>query len=301
MSSSYTIFANYSSIVEELVEASISENTNKVYKQGIQAFFKYRVDKSLQQLWLPPIDHVINFIAYMYERNCAFSTVKCYLSGLSFFINIHGWTNPVESFLIKKLLSGYKRSTLTSDIRRPITLQMLLSIIDTLPQVTYSTYEAMLFQCAYLLAFFALLRVSEVVSLQSDCVQLLQDQVIILIKNSKTDQLYQGSSVKVLKHSQSQILFSLLHKFLVVRHSVRSNKFFVHYNSKPLTQYQFSSMLNRCLSFLNMPTSSGVYKSHSFRIGGATHLYLSGVNESEIKIMGRWNSSAYKSYIRPII
>lgn len=189
MSSSYTIFANYSSIVEDLVEASISENTNKVYKQGIQAFFKYRVDKSLQQLWPPPIDHVINFIAYMYERNCAFSTVKCYLSGLSFFINVHGWTNPVESFLIKKLLSGYKRSTLTSDIRRPITLQMLLSIIDTLPQVTYSTYEAMLFQCAYLLAFFALLRVSEVVSLQSDCVQLLQDQVIILIKSSKTDQL----------------------------------------------------------------------------------------------------------------
>lgn len=71
----YTIFANYSLIVEELVEASISENTNKVNKQGIQTFFKYRVDKSLQQLWPPPIDHVINFIAYMYERNCAFSTV----------------------------------------------------------------------------------------------------------------------------------------------------------------------------------------------------------------------------------
>lgn len=110
------------------------------------------------------------------------------------FINL---TNPVD-FFYKKLLSGYKRSTLTSDIRRPITLQMFLSIIYTLPLVTYSTYEATLFQCAYLFAFFALLRVSEVVSLQSDCAQLLQDQVIILIKSSKTDQLYQGSPVKVL-------------------------------------------------------------------------------------------------------
>lgn len=32
-------------------EASISENTN--LKQDIQAFFKYKVDKSLQQLWPP--------------------------------------------------------------------------------------------------------------------------------------------------------------------------------------------------------------------------------------------------------
>lgn len=66
-------------------------------------------------------------------HTCMNVIVPFQLLSVSFFINIHGWTNPVESFLIKKLLSGYKRSTLTSDIRRPITLQMLLSIIDTLP------------------------------------------------------------------------------------------------------------------------------------------------------------------------
>lgn len=86
-------------------------------KQDIQAFFKYKVDKSLQQLWPPLVDHVMNFIAYMYERDCTFLTVKCYLPALSFFINVHDCSNPVESFLIKKLLHSYKRSTLTIDIR----------------------------------------------------------------------------------------------------------------------------------------------------------------------------------------
>lgn len=65
------------------------------------------------------------------------------------------------------------------------------------------------------------------------------------------------------------------------------------------SQYKFSGMLTRCLTFVNMRTSSGIYKFHTFRIGGATHLYLSGTNKSEIKIMGKWNLSAYKSYIRP--
>lgn len=59
-------------------------------------------------------------------------------------------------------------------------------------------------------------------------------------------------------------------------------------------------MLNRCLLFLNMFIFSGVYKFYFFRIGGVIYLYLSGVNEFEIKIMGRWNFFVYKLYIRLI-
>lgn len=80
-----TIFESYSSILEDLIKASISENS-KFINKAFNVFFKYREDKSLQPLLPRAIDHVINFIAYMYERDCAFSTVKCYLSGFSFFI-----------------------------------------------------------------------------------------------------------------------------------------------------------------------------------------------------------------------
>lgn len=54
-------------------------------------------------------------------------------------------------------------------------------------------------------------------------------------------------------------------------------------------------MLYKSLKFLEVPTNS--FKSHSFRIGGATYLYLKGVSEIQIKHMGRWSSSAFKSYI----
>lgn len=67
---------------------------------------------------------------------------------------------------------------------------MLLNIIDTLPQVTYSIHEATLYQNAFLLVCFTFLRVSEAVAIQSDCVQLVEKHVILLITSSKTDQMY---------------------------------------------------------------------------------------------------------------
>lgn len=40
------------------------------------------------------------------------------------------------------------------------------------------------------------------------------------------------------------------------------------------------------------------YSGHSFRIGAATTAAAVGVEDSMIKMMGRWQSSAYQTYIR---
>ncbi|XP_062608427.1 uncharacterized protein LOC134270246 isoform X2 [Saccostrea cucullata] len=299
LSSSYTILGDYQSTVNSLLDASLSVNTSKVYKQGLQAFYRFRSETSFEQVWPPPIDHIINFIAYMSENGCSFSTVKSYLAGISFSINVHGWFNPIDSFLVRKLLAGYKKSKVVADTRRPITLQLLQSILLILPNVTYSSYEAELFKSAFVLAFFALLRVSEVVALEENCIQMLESEIFVHIKSSKTDQLGLGMSVRINKDQDSAILFSTLQGFQKMRQKTQGSQFLVHFNSKPITQYQFSAMLNKCLNFLNIQTAS--FKSHSFRIGGATQLYIRGLSETQIKERGRWNSSAYKSYIRPIV
>jgi hypothetical protein len=40
------------------------------------------------------------------------------------------------------------------------------------------------------------------------------------------------------------------------------------------------------------------YKSHRFRIGAATTAWAKGFSEEQIQQMGRWNSKAFKKYIR---
>ena len=61
--------------------------------------------------------------------------------------------------------------------------------------------------------------------------------------------------------------------------------------------YQFSSVLHKALKFSGIETKT--FKTHSFRIGAATHLYMSGISEQEIQCKGRCVSGAYKNYIRP--
>ena len=73
---------------------------------------------------------------------------------------------------------------------------------------------------------------------------------------------------------------------------------FCHINGAPLSAFQFSSVLHKALKFLGIETKT--FKTHSFRIGAATHLYMSSihVSEQEIQRKGRWVSDAYKNYIR---
>ena len=71
--------------------------------------------------------------------------------------------------------------------------------------------------------------------------------------------------------------------------------FFKHHNNGALTRAQFSAVLAKCIS---SSTFSGRHiLSHSFRIGHASELASKGVPDEAIMKLGRWRSSAYRTYI----
>lgn len=76
---------------------------------------------------------------------------------------------------------------MSQDIRKPITLHMLNNNIGVLPHLCFSDFEATLFQSAFTLAFFALLRVSKVVVLGNKHVTVFNDTIKVL-KHPKTEQ-----------------------------------------------------------------------------------------------------------------
>lgn len=108
--------------------------------------------------------------------------------------------------------------------------------------------------------------------------------------------MHNCSSVKVPNHVVSFVFINK--KFIVLRHTVLTDNFLC-ISAQNHQHNMFSAMLNKWLSFLNTQTS--VFISRPLQIGGNTHLYLNGMNETEIKIMVRWNYAAYKSYIRPMV
>ena len=268
-------------------------------------FSKYQNQFGLSGAWPPTLEHLINFIAYMYTNSYSVSTARSYLAGLSFYIKLQNHTDITENFIIKKMLEGYKRCRPSKDIRSPITLDMLSNILRALKSLCYSEYECWLFSCSYLLAFFCWLRVSELAApnkentdrvLNLQDIKLTESDLHVTVRFSKTDQYGRGTTLHVSKSSRTSPLFTLLSLYLKHRPSVGSGQLLCHFNGTPLTVYQFTAMLKKALQFLNIDTNT--FKFHSFRIGAASLAYMDGYSEIEIKNMGRWHSNCFVNYIR---
>ena len=66
--------------------------------------------------------------------------------------------------MVKKALKGGSKRPSGQELREPITLELLTKLLDALRPVCDSIYEQKMFKCAYLLAFFGLFPIGEIVA-----------------------------------------------------------------------------------------------------------------------------------------
>ena len=66
----------------------------------------------------------------------------------------------------------------------------------------------------------------------------------------------------------------------------------------PLTRARLVAELRRALSTRNTKNADR-FSGHSFRSGVATTAAAHGIEDSQIKLLGRWRSGAYQAYIWP--
>lgn len=297
---------------QQLIEFSMAKSSWKTYKTAVESFESFRNSFNLASIWPAPVEHITQFIAFLSYKGSPSSTVSTYLSGLSHEHKMKNIIDNTKSFIISKMIEGLKRKRPQKpDIRCPITVDLLKRLILALKSICSSQYEAVMFSAAFSLAYFAMLRVSEItINSKTDTIGHAlnfndvnfdnidnPNELQVKIMSSKTDQ--SGKSVTLLLSKQSDRIIcplQLLKSYFHVRiNSVGNSKLFVHLNGSALTKYQFCSMLQKSLEFCEI---SGHIRSHSFRIGRASDLAKNNVSEDEIKTCGRWNSSAYRSYIR---
>lgn len=291
----------------QLLTASIAPNTQFVYRNALGAFEAFCRAYNIENSWPVPIPHVTHFIAYCFENGYAPATVSSYISGLSFFHKIRNLPDPTSAFIIKKLLEGFRRSDRRQDIRAPITMVILKKICSVLPTFCYSEYECSLFKAAFLLAYHALLRVSEMVfsshiqanrPLFASDVHLVNEAsaIRITIRFSKTNQSGVPTVLLIPRsHDSASCCVLAMQHYLHFRQP-GPQYLFCHQNGTPLTRNQFSSVLAKAVRHAGLLLN---YSSHSFRIGRATDLAAMGVSTEKIMELGRWRSRAVTRYIRP--
>ena len=94
------------------------------------------------------------FIAYIFNRDYAPSTVNTYVSALSYSHKLSGLPDPTQVFYIAQMLKAaiWERG-FRLDSRLPITLPILHSLLEDSSQITGSEYQICQFKAMCSLAY----------------------------------------------------------------------------------------------------------------------------------------------------
>jgi hypothetical protein len=240
-------------------------------------------------------------------RGWAPSSIFTHIAALAFVHKINDWSDPTDCFVVRKLKEGCRRQGPRTDNRKPITHKLLCRLVEVLPSICRSDFEAAMFRAAFLLSFFGFLRVGEFASPSKSAdtsrlisvtdMSFINGALELVIRYSKTDQ--RGISVLLVFQRAFNPRFCpvvAISEFLQLRGTV-GGPLFIHFNGEPLTRHQFAHILKAGIKVLGLPHTD--FTPHSFRIGAATSAAMCGLADSDIQVLGRWKSSAYKLYIRP--
>ena len=117
----------------------------------------------------------------------------------------------------------------------------------------------------------------------------------VYLKKSKTDQFGRGAKVVVGRTNCTLCPVAAVLGYIPAS-GTEEGPFFRFKSGSPLTKSLFTKHIRAALQELDLPFQD--FAGHSFRIGAATAAAKSGIEDSTIKTLGRWNSSAFLAYIR---
>ncbi|XP_060085243.1 uncharacterized protein LOC132564614 [Ylistrum balloti] len=251
--------------------------------------------------------HIALFVAHLHHKQCSLKTISTYLSAGAYVHKLLHNFDPTESFLVKKLVAGCYRLSPSVDMRLPITVEVLNTILKALQHVAQNAFETALFQAMFLFAFSTFARVGEIAATEST-VNLVQFQHFTFsrLQTPPTVHVDFYNFKHNLQKKRHAITFShgpavfsavtALNTYLTYR-GKGEGPVFLLLNQKPVPRACFDRMLKSCLAFAGLDSS--VYKGHSFRIGAASYWSQRGTSDSQLRSCGRWSSNAFRKSAAP--
>ncbi len=238
----------------------------------------------------------------------AHSTIVTYTSAISYTHKVAGLPDPSSFHLVQKLLDVIARKPRAKLPRLPINLSLLKQLIHTINKL-YTGYNKAMFQAVFSLAFHLCLRIGEL-SVSNSVIKnvIYLNQLTIAKKEGVPYKLvvhFQHFKHKRSKDTVTRAVSSttdeccpvtLVLKYLRFRGS-KPGPVFLTPKGSPLRSSTVSKALATCLECLGLDHRK--YGTHSLRIGGATQAAKCGASDAELRLLGRWRSNAFLTYIRP--
>lgn len=252
------------------------------------------------------------FLGHLHSEGLAPATAKSYLAAVRFEQISRGLGDPGIGNMpqLEYVVKGLRRQTQKGSRKRlPVTpevLRRLRGVWNCSPK----PYEARMLWAACCLCFFGFLRSGEAVApatnnydprfhlcFEDVCVDNLANPsfVKVRVKASKTDPFRQGVDVYVGCTKDELCPVRAVLAYMAAR-GAEQGPLFRWEDGRYLTREAFVVAVRQALSEGGLDSRN--YAGHSFRIGAATTAARQGLQDSLIKTLGRWESSAYMVYIR---
>ena len=292
--------------MQRLLDASLTNSSASSYTHAWRLFINFAEKFDLPSD-IPVKQHILAiYVTYLFSQDYAASTIASYLSAISYIHKLNNMYDPCASFIIQKLLVAARKLKPPQDVRLPITKAILHKISDALRYTVSSSFERVMFKSMFLLAFYAFLRIGEITSGQTISNKNLISFKQIFIEKDKITIKFLSYKHHMGKpflltiysaHDSNYCPVKCLHDYVSIR-GAQDGPLFCYVPDIPVSRIKFATVLKNSLGFSHH--QFGKITCHSFRIGMASHCADIGMSDSKIRLLGRWKSDAFKSYIRPL-
>ena len=278
--------------------ASLAQNSKKLYMHSLKQANNFIVH-TLEEKLLPCKTQALD----LSEQGYAHTTIRTHISAINFLHKVGNYPSPGESFMIKKVLTGLGKQSQSFDKRLPITMNILEKLTTCLNVPLHgNTYLSTMLKAMFSLAFHAFLRVGEITTtkganhnIQLSQISKSKEGIKISLKNFKHAPLNHTTTLLITPTHKETCPVVLLTKYLEIRPKILG-PLFIFKDDTPVSRNYFSKCLQNCLDRSGL--TSKYYRSHSFRIGAATHAAATGISDTNIMRMCRWKSQGLLKYIR---
>ena len=295
-------------------EKGLADSTHKTYQSALRRFGAFC---SLYSILSPfPVSEAIlcYYATYLACQQLAPRTIKTYLAAIRHMQITLGLPEPREFSSLPRLrliqtgiqCTHMQRSTTPPRVRLPITPVILGRMKDYWSARPREPDIGMLW-AASCLGFF---RSGEITIPSNNSfdskVHLSWGDIAVdnpespaairvKLKKSKCDQFGQGVEIFIGRTRTPICPVAAVLAYIATRGS-GNGPFFRFSSGLPLTKQKFVSHIRQVLQAIGLPYQD--FAGHSFRIGAATAAAKAGLEDSAIRTLGRWNSSAFHTYIR---
>jgi hypothetical protein len=291
-----------------LMSSALKPSTRKTYSCAQQKILEFCNRYTL----IPaPVTEstLLLYVAYLFDLGFKGSSIRVYISAIRSMHIYGGFEYPTDMIRLQLSLKGAVTESLPPVRKLPITYSVLSKMVSTLR----GRFDAKMLYAVMTLAFFGCFRASELcvtdgkifdedsnLSYSDLIMNVKEKNLCVFLKKSKSDVNSQGVSIFIGCSGTKVCAYCRMLDYLLYRSSIHPktehSPLFVNEFGDPLRKDYFVSTTRMALSLAGFNPAK--FSGHSYRAGAATTAGDRGFEEWELKMMGRWKSSAYNLYLR---